>query len=153
MKRCYNCKNETLVATTADLERKVASRTFKAAIPAIKCAACGEETYAGPDLESFDLAVAGEFANHGVAEAAAFAFMRRALGMKALELAELLDVAPETVSRWEHDKLPLERGPVALLTAMVLDRLEGRTTTLERLRALRKPLPLPNMVNLVPRIA
>jgi putative zinc finger/helix-turn-helix YgiT family protein len=151
--RCFACKGEKLVATTVDSKRKVAGRTFKAAVPALKCAKCGEETYAGQDLEAFDLAVAGELASHGVATAEAFSFMRRALGMKAMELAELLDVAPETVSRWEHGKLPLERGPVALLTAMVLDTLEGKATTVERLRALRNPRRLPKLVTLVPRLA
>jgi DNA-binding transcriptional regulator YiaG len=140
-----------LVATAVDIKRKVAGRTFKSAIPAIKCAECGEETYAGPDLAAFDLAVAGELASHGVATGEAFSFMRRALGMKALELAELLDVSPETVSRWEHGKLPLERGPVALLTAMVLDRVADTTTTVDRLRALRKPRRLPKLVRLLPR--
>jgi hypothetical protein len=57
------------------------------------------------------------------------------------------------VSRREHGKLPLERGPFALLLAMVLDRLEGRTTTLDRLKALLKPEPLPKLVRLVPRLA
>jgi putative zinc finger/helix-turn-helix YgiT family protein len=153
MKRCYACKGEKLLAVTADLERRIAGCTFKAAIPATRCAKCGEETYAGPDLEAFDLAVAGELASHGVGSAEAFSFMRRAMGMTGRDLAELLDVAPETVSRWEHGKLPLDRGPVALLSAMVLDQLEGRTTTLDRLKALLKPKSLPKQVRLVPRFA
>jgi putative zinc finger/helix-turn-helix YgiT family protein len=153
MKRCYACKGEELVAVTVDLERKIGGRVFKAAVRAARCAKCGEETYAGPELEAFDLAVAGELANHGVASAEGFSFMRRALGMMARDLAELLDVAPETVSRWEHGKLPLDRGPVALLSAMVLDRLEGRTTTLDRLKTLLRPEPLPKLVRLAPRTA
>lgn len=153
MKRCHECKSEKLVDATAEVTRELGGRTFKATIPVVKCADCGEDTCAGTDLQAFDLAVAGELASHGAATGDAFSFMRRAIGMRAVELAELLDVAPETVSRWEHGKLPLERGPVALLTAMVLDRLEGRTTTLERLRALRKPSPLPSLVVLTPRLA
>ncbi len=153
MKRCHACKCEDLATVTGDLERRIAGRTFKAAIPATRCAKCGEETYAAPDLEAFDLAVAGVLASHGVASADTFSFMRRALGVLARELAELLDVAPETVSRWEHGKLPLDRGPVALLSAMVLDRLEGRTTTVDRLEAMLHPVPLPKVVRLPPRAA
>ena len=152
MERCYSCKGQ-LRAASSEIERTLAGRTFKASIPAIKCTKCGEETYAGADLANIDLAIAGELASHGVATPEAFSFMRRALGMRALELARLLDVAPETVSRWEHGKLPLERGPVALLSAMVLDRIEGRNTTLDRLRALDEPTPLPKLVRLVPRHA
>ncbi len=153
MKRCHACKGERLLAVTVDLDRKIMGRTFKAAVPATRCAKCGEETYAGPDLEAFDVAIAGELARHGVASAEAFSFMRRALGMMARDLAELLDVAPETVSRWEHGKLPLDRGPVALLSAMVLDRLEGRTTTLDHLKSLLRPEPLPKLVHLAPHPA
>jgi hypothetical protein len=36
---------------------------------------------------------------------------------------------------------------------MVIDKLEGRTSTLDRLRALLKPEPLPALVRLVPRAA
>lgn len=35
-----------------------------------------------------------------------------------------------------------------LLAAMVLDRLEGRTTTLDRLKALLEAKPLPQLVRL-----
>jgi putative zinc finger/helix-turn-helix YgiT family protein len=152
-KRCYKCKSEELREITAEDRIEVAGLTFTASIPAIKCATCGEETYAGPDLGAFEVAVAGELARHGVISAEAFAFMRRAIGMQARDLAELLDVAPETISRWEHGKRQLERGPFALLAEMVLDRLEGRTVTFDRLRALVKPEPLPRIVKLTPQLA
>ena len=153
MKRCYKCMSEKLVAATAELDRAVAGHTFKAAVPAVRCAACGEETYAGEDLAAFDLAVAGELARHGDVSVESFSFMRRAVGMRAVDLADLLDVTHETVSRWEHGHQPVERRAAALLSAMVLDTLEGRTTTLDRLKALLKPEPLPKLVRLAPRHA
>jgi putative zinc finger/helix-turn-helix YgiT family protein len=153
MKRCYECKSKKLVATKVELSRTIAGRTFKAKVKATRCAECGERTYAGDDLGAFDLAVAGELARHGQVSAEAFSFTRRALGMRALELAELLDVTNETISRWEHGKQSLDRRAVALLASIVLDRLEGRTTTLDRLKALLKPERLPRLVHLVPRQA
>jgi transcriptional regulator with XRE-family HTH domain len=84
----------------------------------------------------------------GPATGEAFRFMRKVLGIPAIELAELLDVAPETVSRWENGKLPIERRALALLASMVLDRVEGVTTTLERLRSLRDPPAAPALVRL-----
>jgi DNA-binding transcriptional regulator YiaG len=102
----------------------------------------------GPALEAFELDVAGELARHGEASPEAFSFMRRALGVKAMDLAEMLDVTPETVSRWEHGQQPIDRGAAAILSAMVVDRLEGRTTALDSLKALQRPEPLPRVVRL-----
>lgn len=151
MKRCYKCKGEKLVETTVLETLEVGGKTFEGEIPAIKCSACGEIAYPGPALESFELNAAGELARHGEVSAEVFGFLRRAMGVRAVELAELLDVTRETVSRWEHGHQPVERRAAALLSAMVLDRLEGRTTTLDRLKALLKPEPLPKLVRLVPR--
>jgi DNA-binding transcriptional regulator YiaG len=36
-------------------------------------------------------------------------FARKAMGLRQPDLAALLDVAPETVSRWENDKDPIRR--------------------------------------------
>lgn len=153
MNRCYACKNGKMENTQAELERHVGGHVFKAVVPAIRCRECGEENYEGTVIEAFDLAVAGELAMHGETSPDAFLFMRRVLGLKAFELAELLSVAHETISRWEHGHQPIDRGSGVLLAAMVLDRLEGRSTTFERLSFLRKPVPLPALVELTPRFA
>lgn len=153
MKRCYQCKGDKLDATTVEESRTVAGRTFTGTVPAIRCASCGELYYPGPALEALDLEVAGELARHGEASAEALRFMRKALALKASEIAELLDVTRETVSRWEHGQQPVERRAAALLSAMVRDKLDGRTSTLDSLRALLKPDPLPTLVRLVPHAA
>lgn len=153
MKRCIQCKGDRLVETTAEERLEVAGKTFAASVPVIRCADCGESYYPGPALELFELEVAGELARHGEVSPEAFRFMRKALGFPAVELADLLDVAHETVSRWEHGRLPIERRAAALLSALVLDRLEGRTSTLDRLKALLKPEPLPSLVRLAWRPA
>jgi transcriptional regulator with XRE-family HTH domain len=82
-----------------------------------------------------------------------FKFMRKALGLRAVDIAELLDVAAETLSRWETGQRPVDRASWIAVSAMVLDKLEGRTTTLDRLKALLEPAPLPRLVRLVPRPA
>jgi DNA-binding transcriptional regulator YiaG len=152
-KRCVECRSRDLVAAEAEERIEVAGKTFAATIPVTKCAACGA-TYASHEaLGVLELGTAGELARHGEVSAEAFSFMRRALGVKALEFAELLAVAPETVSRWEHGRLQIDRGAAALLSAMVIDRLEGRTATLDSLKALLKPDPLPPLVRLVPHAA
>jgi len=152
-KRCVECRGSEMVASEAEERIKVAGRTFAAIIPATKCAKCGAIYLSHEAVGVLELAAAGELARHGAVSAEAFSFMRRALGLRALELAELLAVTPETVSRWEHDRQPLDRGAAALLSAMVMDRLERRTTTLDSLKALLKPEPLPRLVRLVLRPA
>ncbi|MBI5543085.1 MAG: helix-turn-helix domain-containing protein [Deltaproteobacteria bacterium] len=152
-KRCVECRSRELVAAEVEERLEVAGKTFTATIPTTKCAKCGATYLSHDAVGVLELGAAGELARHGEVSAEAFSFMRRALGVRAVELAELLDVTPETVSRWEHGRQPIDRGAAALLSSMVLDRLEGQTTTLDRLKTLLKPEPLPKLVRLVPRLA
>ncbi|MDX2088302.1 MAG: helix-turn-helix domain-containing protein [Kofleriaceae bacterium] len=64
--------------------------------------------------------------------------MRKALGMRAVDLAQLLDVTAETVSRWETGKIDVETRAFALLGTLVIERLEGRDDAVQRLRAIEK---------------
>lgn len=59
--------------------------------------------------------------------------------MKATEIAEAFNVAPETVSRWENDQREVDWPEFMLLGFLVDDKLAGRTTTLSRLKALADP--------------
>ena len=149
-KRCFNCKGADLVAGKHVDRIEVGGHAFTRTVATRRCRRCGEQTIQGQDIESFELDVAAELARHGQLPADAFKYMRRVLGLKAAELAELLDVTAETVSRWENARQPIERRAAALLSAMVLDKVEGRTSTLDRLRALMKPSRLPRLVRLVP---
>src|SRR5437773_3600547 len=137
--RCVECGNEQMVSGTERESRSVAGHTFVADMPAYICERCGESVIDYASLHCFNIAIAGKLAELGASSGEAFKFMRKAIGMKAAELAALLDVAPETVSRWETGQRDVDRGALVVLGALVLDRLEGRTSTLDRLRALRKP--------------
>ncbi len=65
--------------------------------------------------------------------------MRKVLGLRATDLGDLLDIAPETISRWENGAIPVEARAFVLLGALVTDRINGRTDTADRLHALRSP--------------
>ncbi|HET7506698.1 MAG TPA: helix-turn-helix transcriptional regulator [Kofleriaceae bacterium] len=65
--------------------------------------------------------------------------MRKALGMKAIELAQAFNVAPETISRWENGQREVDWPEFMLLGFLIDDKLAGRTTTLSRLQALAEP--------------
>lgn len=90
-------------------------------------------------LGTFDRLVAGKLAELGARSGGAFHFMRKAIGMRAADLAELLGVPPETLSQWENGQRGMDRGAIVALGSLVLDRIDGRSTTLDRLQALRDP--------------
>jgi DNA-binding transcriptional regulator YiaG len=53
-------------------------------------------------------------------------FLRRALRMKAIDLAKFLDVRPETFSRWEHEREPISTNAERILRLRVLHTLRAR---------------------------
>lgn len=148
MKRCAMCKKGTLVRVLAPESIKVGSHVFTAKVKALKCRSCGEVFFDGPSLERFELRVAVELARSGESSGEVMRFMRKAGGLRALELSDLLGVTPETVSRWETGKRPMEHRAMAVLSALILDAWDGRTATLEALNALRRPRKLGRKVEL-----
>ena len=95
----------------------------------------------GPGALAFERALVAELAR-GEVGPQAFRFLRRAAGLQGSRLAELLDVTPGTVSRWENGRKPLERRAVALVAALALEAQGDRAATrdlLERLATRRKP--------------
>lgn len=108
--------------------------TFAVEVPCIRCAACGETTTAHSDGEKADAAVAHALAVHGPVTGSAFRHMRNALDISRADMARLLDVAPETVSRWEVEGRPVDRAAWLLVSTIVEEHQAGRTTTLARLR-------------------
>jgi putative zinc finger/helix-turn-helix YgiT family protein len=145
---CVNCQGTKFRRTTAEVKRHVADREFAGKLPAQECASCGMRYYAGPDLSRFELAVSIALANAGVTDAEALKFMRKVTGLNGKEFAELLEVRPETVSRWEKDKRPIDRATYAIIRQLLADRLHGTTEMADYLRSLRKPPRLPRTVKL-----
>lgn len=129
--RCTECGSDRLVEGLEQDTLTLAEQTFTAEVPAVRCEACGAVFFDGPALGDFERAAARELAQRGPATAETFRFMRKAIGMRAADLAEMLDVTPETISRWETGKLPMSRTTWLTLSSLVLD-YEGTTA---RLRA------------------
>jgi putative zinc finger/helix-turn-helix YgiT family protein len=140
MKKCIACGFARLMNTTETHTATVGGYVVKAALPAVVCKKCGESYVEAIDLERFELAAAQELARRGACVGEVFKFMRKAVGLKAADLGSLLGVAPETVSRWETGKVPVDRAAFVTLAALVSDRLSARTETLDRLQAVRRPL-------------
>jgi putative zinc finger/helix-turn-helix YgiT family protein len=148
MKRCERCKTGKMEKTKAPDTVGVGKHVFSATVPAFKCRECGEVYFHGPSLERFELRAAVELARAGEASGEVMRFMRKATGMRAAELAELLAVTPETISRWETGKQTIERRAMAVLGSLVIERFEGRTAVLDNLKALREPRKLARRIQL-----
>jgi transcriptional regulator with XRE-family HTH domain len=65
-----------------------------------------------------------------------------------VRLAELLDVTPMQVSRWENGRKPLERRAVALVSALALEQLDGKAATRAVLESLAAGKKLPKSVRI-----
>ena len=135
------CKNEGLVEIEETDTRTVAGYTFQMELEALSCPVCGETYFPLGEIGRFEKQIAVWLAEEGVSEGEAFLFMRKTLGLKAAELAELLDLAPETISRWEKGHRPPEKRSLSLVASMVLDQAEGHNRTLRRLRRSLQPPP------------
>ena len=147
-RKCSRCGNPGLHAKKRPAVRTVAGHSFKASVPALVCDSCGAVYFNGPALGDFDLAVANKLARAGVSDGEAIKFMRKAVGLPAVTLAELLDTSPETVSRWERGVSHIDRAAFAILAGIVMEKADHRSDTLERLRALRHPARLGQMVQI-----
>jgi putative zinc finger/helix-turn-helix YgiT family protein len=140
--KCVACGKPGLRDDISTETLVVGGVTFTTEVPAQICDGCGETFVTAEALAKADRVMAGELARLGQRSQESFRFMRKALGMKASDLAELLDVSPETVARWESGSLTVEPRAFALLGGLVTDLLEGRDGTLARLRAVRSPSPV-----------
>ncbi len=139
--RCGNCGKAALVEASHTLKRVLDGRTFSGGLTATHCEACGQTRVSGPAALAFERAFVADFAR-GEVGPQGFRFLRRAAGLQASRLAELLDITPGTVSRWENGRKPFERRAVALVAALALEAQGPRAATnelLERLAARRKP--------------
>ena len=139
MKRCFACQHAALRPATHPDTLEVDGLTFTAELPAWLCTHCGEVYVAGDGISQFEKAVAAKLADLGRLSGEAFRFMRKALGLRATDLATMLDVTPETISHWETTKRAIPRATWALLGALCADATEGRSATRDRLQAARTP--------------
>jgi hypothetical protein len=150
IKRCIECggrrfKRSAMANTTA-----ISGVEFETAMPASTCIKCGQQYSRLADMEPIELGISFELAVRGVRTGEAFRYMRKALGLRAVDLAVLLDVSAETISRWETGAP--EALAFTVLGSLIADRKAGHDRTAERLRALKqKPKPARVQVSLSPK--
>src|SRR5712691_11193529 len=147
-KECPACPQGRLKTTHAVDELNVGGHQFLGSVPARRCGRRGEIFFDPVGLRAFELAVASVLASHGARSGETFRFMRKALGMKAVELAKLLDARPETLSRWETGKLKVDRRAFTILASLVQDKVAGKTTTLVTIIGTRQPREMGRQVRI-----
>lgn len=148
MLRCHKCDSNRLRRIQHEVKAKIGGVSFRIVEPATECAACGEVTVAGEVVRRAELSIAARLAEMGVTHGEAVRAMRGAVGLRSAELAEILGVAAETMSRWETGKSHIDPCAFGVLGGLVEDRLAGRTDTTDRMRSLREPRPRPKQVKI-----
>jgi DNA-binding transcriptional regulator YiaG len=146
--RCPACGKAAFQPATYAGRRDLDGRRFTADIPARECTSCGELLVSGPGMAAFERAITLDLARGGDVGPQGFRWLRKAAELRAVRLAELLDVTPMQVSRWENGRKPLERRAVALVSALALEQAEGKAATLTVLEALAAGKKLPKNVRL-----
>jgi putative zinc finger/helix-turn-helix YgiT family protein len=141
--RCVQCGGQSLRDDTREDTLTVGTRTFSARLPMQVCTSCGEGYIPGPAIEAFENAVTRALVDAGASDGAAVRWLRKAAGLSAVALGTLLDVRPETVSRWENDANPVPRMAVYTLGTLALAAVHGQTSPVARLRVLAEPPPPP----------
>ena len=136
MDRCTNCGKTSLQAGEQPIALDVGDRTFEGAIAGWHCAECGESSYDGGAMEEFEHMAAAWLAENGVRTPQELKFMRKAVGIRAAELAAMLDVSEATLSHWETGKHVADLAVRSEIAAIVLETLRRPpTNTRDRLRA------------------
>ncbi len=94
----------------------------------------GTESLRGYARSIESLLAAAEAMRRGVHDGVTLEFIGNALGPRAVDLGEMIEVSAETVSRWENGHRTAERSVWSTLADLVADELAGVTTTPDRLR-------------------
>ncbi len=146
--RCVKCGGTDLPVVDHAFRATIAGVPFERKIRVHKCSTCGETYLPAGALADFELSAALALARAGVRRPAALKFMRKAAGLRAADLGELLGLTPEHLSRFENGKVPPDKRSVALIAAILEDKAAGTTRTIDQLRAIDRPRKLKGKVRL-----
>lgn len=126
--RCPSCKNEKFrrwdgVVKVCGVEVQTRGD---------ECTKCGEILFAASEVEANERTAATAIVERGIRTPKEFRFVRKAAGLQANELASMLDVRPETVSRWERGEVDIPR-PISFALGELFERPRVTRQKLEAL--------------------
>ena len=143
--RCIACGREGLQDATSQVSVVLprCGVTATVAVRARSCASCGHVHVQDGVVARAQLAAGRALADAGVHTGEAFRHLRKAVGLRAADLARLLDVTPETISHWETGRAAPARTAFVALAAIVHEAMDGHTATRDRLSAMAEGRPFP----------
>ncbi|HWO22456.1 MAG TPA: type II TA system antitoxin MqsA family protein [Kofleriaceae bacterium] len=102
---CPSCKKDAL----RDWAGRITRMGLEIAAHGQRCSACGETLFDDEEAGRQEQELAAALVERGVRTGAEFALVRKAAGLRGVDVAELFGVRPETVSRWEHGESEIPR--------------------------------------------
>ena len=140
---CPMCKGTDLNwQARHDIAQRIGSTPIRIRLPCVACRSCGERVVDGDVISRGELEVARVLAKRNVLSPESFRFVRMAIGLQSKQLAMILSVQPETVSRWEHGQRDVDPTAWSLLRMLVEDHASGRRSIDDVLRE-ERDLPKP----------
>jgi len=110
--RCVNCKK---TGTYRPWKGPVELMGIDVEAKGMRCAACGELLFDADEVRRQERALADVLVARGIRSGREFKLVRKVAGLRAAELADMLDVRPETVSRWERGEVAIPRSAAFVL--------------------------------------
>lgn len=120
--RCMRCGGEKAKTTRENEPMEEAMPgVVLLGVEVTKCLQCGNREVAIPHLDALLKLIAETIVKKpGRLTGNEVRFVRSYLELSGMELAELMDATPATVSRWENNKTPVGRTADLLLRAIVM---------------------------------
>lgn len=142
MRTCPQCGGR-LARSRTEQAHVVAGCRFLVAAPAVACKECRATFVPGRTLERVELEIACVLATRAPPSGEGLRYMRHVLGMRAADLASLLNVTAETMSRWENDQRVVDTNAWVCAGSLLLEHAGRAPRTRERLVALKASPALP----------
>jgi putative zinc finger/helix-turn-helix YgiT family protein len=114
--RCPACKNEDSLRSWEGPEIIMG---VEIQARGQRCESCGERLFTGLEVDRQFDEVARAIVARGLRTGAELRWVRKAAGFRAADVAELLDVRPETISRWERGEADMPRAAVFVVSQAI----------------------------------
>ncbi|MCX5830543.1 MAG: helix-turn-helix domain-containing protein [Deltaproteobacteria bacterium] len=113
MKKCWVCEKDLEVIKDQPYQYKESGldNVYLHGIIQYKCHNCGEEAPEIPNLKELHLLIGKSIiCNNEYLSSQEIIYLRKELGLKGKEMAELLSVTPQEYSKWENSKDIISSG-------------------------------------------
>lgn len=116
--RCPNCKSTDLAPWQGEVNLAGVSVTSQGD----RCTNCGEVLLAPEAIRNQEQLAARAIAERGIRSGHELKYVRKAAGFTAREVAALIGVTPESMSRWERGSVPIPRYAAFIVAELLRDR-------------------------------